>query len=27
MENLEAEATAAWEGNVVAREGMEIRLD
>ena len=27
MEELEAEATEAWEGNVVAREGMRISLD
>jgi phosphoribosyl 1,2-cyclic phosphodiesterase len=27
MERLEAEAKAAWEGTIVARETMEIRLD
>lgn len=27
MERIEAEAKAAWDGNLVAREGMEIQLD
>ena len=27
MDIVETEATAAWEGNVVARENMEIRID
>lgn len=27
MERLEAEATAAWDGNIVAREKMQIKLD